>query len=75
MKIVMAVSLVLLSVALFMETRRADRACDDGDKDHTGRHAYCGGQLDPNGETDDGAALEPKANLRFIELPRVEVGR
>lgn len=27
---------------------------DGGDLDHTGFHANCGGELDPNGQTDDG---------------------
>lgn len=39
--------------------QKCGEQCDDGDKDHTGRHTYCGGQLDPNGETEDeGVALE-----------------
>ena len=33
---------------------------DAGDMDHNGRHAYCGGQMDPVGECDpDGVGERP----------------
>lgn len=29
--------------------QRCGTECDDGDRDTHGLHAYCGGELDPNG--------------------------